>query len=98
VWGRHLLGVDSVNNASSERTPASNLDSLPTFWFIDLVVGNRLVLVICILVLLLYVAAVVSRIVLHVYWGPVRIVIDIERSVVRPRAVGVETPLPRYKM
>ena len=76
VWGRHLLDDNSVNSASaSESTTESNLDSLPTFWFIDLVVGNRLVLVVCILVLILYVAAVVSRIVVHAYWGPVRIVI-----------------------
>jgi len=70
VWGRHLLADDGVSvNATStsvKRPPSA------TLWFVELVVGNHVVFCLSVVVLLLYVAAVVSRIVLHALWGPVR--------------------------
>jgi len=72
VWGRHLLADNPVTNASvSESTVARRRSE--TVWFVNLVVGNHVVFAVCVIVLIVYVAAVVTRIVLHAVLGPVRI-------------------------
>ena len=72
VWGRHLLADDGVTLATANNTVTTVKTGSPTLWFVQLVVGNHVVFCLCIIVLLIYVAAVVSRIVLHAFWGPVR--------------------------
>jgi len=73
VRGRHLLAVDGVSTSTAKPTGRA-------VWEVSLVVGNHVVFALCIVVLVLYVAAVVTRIVLHAYWGPVRIMLIIRYS------------------
>jgi len=73
VWGRRLLDDDNkANLTSTPRTDSGTDDGkrLETIWFVQLVVGNRLVFAICIIVFIGYLAAVVARILLN---KPVRI-------------------------
>jgi len=73
VWGRRLLVDDKANLTSAPRTDSGTADEgrrLETIWFVQLVVGNRLVFAICITVFIGYLAAVVARILLN---APVRI-------------------------
>jgi len=73
VVGRHLLAADGDDseNATTSVRPTTHIS--PTLWFVELVVGNRVIFCLCILILLAYLGAVVARVILHAYWGPVRI-------------------------
>jgi len=81
VWRRRLL--DDAGGGDAEAvtvgdapTPPSTVAPTPsaTLWFVQLVVGNCVVFALCVVLLLLYIAAVVARTVLHSHalWGPVR--------------------------
>ena len=92
--GRHLLAGDGdVGGVSSPVTSDGDVarekptSGSATLWFVELVVGNHVVFCLCIIVLLLYIAAVVARIVLHAFWGPVCNVIIVHSFVSSGAAV-----------
>ena len=72
AWRRRLLveGEESDDSAVNATSPASPTDPV---WLVRLVVGNYVVFGFCIFILVLYLAAVITRSVLHAFWGPVRI-------------------------
>jgi len=69
VLRRHLL-ADSDSETAGALTSAGPKRRPESVWFVQLVVGNRLVFVCCIIVFLIYLTAVVVRIVFN---APVRI-------------------------